>query len=85
MASALNVKLRTIDLPGAMSTVAFGVDRSLAALGIYWQNMHLLGEGNWHVGISCEKAKQELGYRPTVGLEEGMQSAVAWCRAQGQL
>jgi nucleoside-diphosphate-sugar epimerase len=72
-------------LPGAVSTLAFALDRTLASAGIYWQTLHLVGEGNWHVGISCEKAKRELGYRPGVSLGEGMRHAVSWCRTQGLL
>jgi nucleoside-diphosphate-sugar epimerase len=85
MAAALGTELRPIYLPGAVSTAAFAVDRALAAMGLYWQTLHLVGEGNWHVGISCEKAKRELGYRPASTLNEGMRQAVNWCRSQGKL
>jgi nucleoside-diphosphate-sugar epimerase len=64
---------------------AMAADLALARVGIYWQTLHLLGEANWHVGVSCEKAQRELGYRPTVTLRDGMREAVAWCRARGLL
>jgi len=85
MAEALGVRLRCIRLPAVTATLALAADLLLARLGIYWQTLHLLGEANWHVGVSCEKAKTELGYRPTVTLREGMREAVEWCRAHGLL
>jgi nucleoside-diphosphate-sugar epimerase len=45
----------------------------------------LVGESHWHVGISCNKLCQELGYQPTVTLHEGMRRAVEWCKAHGKL
>ena len=57
----------------------------LATAGIYWMELHLAGEANWHLAISCAKAERELGYRPTMNLEEGMRGAVEWCRQQGKL
>ena len=38
----------------------------------------------WLIGrrcfFSCEKARQELSWRPTVGYDEGIPRTVAWCR-----
>lgn len=35
--------------------------------------------------IASEKARQELGYEPRIGLKEGMARAVAWYRGEGWL
>jgi nucleoside-diphosphate-sugar epimerase len=85
MAAALGVPLRTIPLPALAGTMAYGMDRLLAFAGLYWQNLHLLGEAHWHVAISCQKIKQRLGYVPTVELREGMRRSVDWCRESGKL
>lgn len=85
MAKALGCSLRVLRLPRSCSTLAYTADRILARTGIYQQEVHLVGEANWHVGISCDKAKRELGYRPVVRLQEGMQRAVDWCRENGKL
>lgn len=85
MATALGVPLKTLPLPAIAGPVAHLTDDLLAACGLYWQNMHLLGESHWHVALSCQKLKQRLGYNPTVSLAEGMKRAVDWCRAQGKL
>ena len=85
MAEALQTQASFVPLPCLAGRMAYAVDRALAALGIYWQTAHLLGESHWHVGVSCEKACRELGYRPTVTLAEGMRQSLAWCVSRGLL
>jgi len=29
--------------------------------------------------FSCEKARKQLGWKPTVGYDEGIQRSVKWC------
>jgi nucleoside-diphosphate-sugar epimerase len=85
MANALGVPTRFVPLPRPIAPLAYRLDVSLAALGIYWQTLHLVGEADWDVGVSSEKARALLGYDPTVELEEGMRRAVEWCKATGRL
>ena len=85
MGRALGVPVRYWRLPQVVGPVAGLMDQALAALGLYWQSLHLVGESHWHVGISCAKATRELGYHPTVDLAEGMRRAVQWCRENGTL
>ena len=83
MAKALKVIPRFIQLPRLMAPLAYNLDMTLAAAGFYLQTLHLVGEADWHVGVSIEKACRELGYDPKVELFEGMQQAVDWCRSKG--
>jgi nucleoside-diphosphate-sugar epimerase len=85
MAAALGVAPRYMHLPSFAATWAYDLDAVLSWMDFYVQPLHLLGEANWHVGLSIEKARAELGYSPTVALEEGMKGAVDWCRAKGLL
>jgi nucleoside-diphosphate-sugar epimerase len=85
MAVALGVPLRILHLPAIVGPVAYGADRLLGAVGIYWQNLHLVGEAHWHVALSCCKIQQRLGYDPAITIGEGMRRAVEWCRSQGKL
>jgi nucleoside-diphosphate-sugar epimerase len=85
MAAAIGVEPRFLPVPGLVGPLAYATDVSLARLGVYWQTVHLVGESDWHVGVTCAKARDELGYAPMVEIEEGMRRAVDWCRANGYL
>jgi nucleoside-diphosphate-sugar epimerase len=85
MARALGVQPRWIHLPDVAASVAYELDTQVGRLGRYWQTLHLVGEANWHVGLSIERARRELGYDPPFDIDHGMREAVAWCRQQGLL
>jgi nucleoside-diphosphate-sugar epimerase len=70
-------------LPGIASEIALAADATLQAFGIYHQKIHVLSEMNKTIACSVARAEKELGYRPTVALEEGMRRSMAWCVAQG--
>jgi nucleoside-diphosphate-sugar epimerase len=73
---------RRLRLPSLASEVALLVDKMLQGVGVYHQKIHVLSEMNKTIACSIEKAKEELGYRPTVALEEGMRRSIAWMLAQ---
>jgi nucleoside-diphosphate-sugar epimerase len=74
---------RRLRLPGLASSIAFAADRLLQGVGLYHQKIHVLSEMNKTIVCSVSKAERELGYRPTVALEEGMRRSLAWCLAHG--
>src|SRR5665213_3211435 len=71
---------KRLRLPGLASTVARVADASLQSVGFYHQKIHVLGEMNQSIACSVDKAEAELGYRPTVALEEGMRRSLQWCQ-----
>jgi nucleoside-diphosphate-sugar epimerase len=75
---------KRMKLPGLASEVAWLVDKTLQALGLYHQKIHVLSEMNKTIACSVARAKAELGYRPTVALEEGMRRSLKWCAENGQ-
>jgi len=70
-------------LPNIASECAWLTDKATQALGIYNQKIHVLSEMNKTIACSIDKAKRELGYRPTIALEEGMRRSIQWCREAG--
>jgi nucleoside-diphosphate-sugar epimerase len=70
-------------LPGFVSEIAYAVDATLQAAGFYHQKIHVLSEMNKTIACSVTKAETELGYRPTVELEEGMRRSLRWCMEKG--
>jgi nucleoside-diphosphate-sugar epimerase len=71
-------------LPSVASEVALVVDASLQRAGLYQQKIHVLSEMNKTIACSVEKARSELGYRPSVELREGMRRSIEWCKQSGQ-
>ena len=55
MAAALGVAPRYRHLPSFAATLAYDLDAFLSWMDIYVQPLHLLGEANWHVGLSIEE------------------------------
>jgi nucleoside-diphosphate-sugar epimerase len=75
---------KRMKLPGIASEVAWLVDKTLQSLGLYHQKFHVLSEMNKTIACSVARARAELGYRPTVALEEGMRRSLKWCADNGQ-
>jgi len=71
-------------LPGIASDVAWLADKTLQAIGVYHQKIHVLSEMNKTIACSVARAERELGYQPTIELEEGMRRSLRWCAANGQ-
>ncbi|HSU53327.1 MAG TPA: hypothetical protein VLT36_04640, partial [Candidatus Dormibacteraeota bacterium] len=74
---------KRMKLPGVASEVAYFADKTLQGLGLYQQKIHVLSEMNKTIACSVAKAEKELGYNPTVELEEGMRRSIRWCIAKG--
>ncbi len=75
---------RQTQVPGFLGTIAQIVDATLQRLGIYQQKIHVLSEMNKTIACSTAKAERELGYAPSVDLEEGMRRSLKWMNTVGQ-
>jgi nucleoside-diphosphate-sugar epimerase len=80
----VNVAHARLRLPGIVSSVAWLVDNVLQALGLYHQKIHVLSEMNKTIACSIARAQDELGYQPTVELEEGMRRSIRWMLDAGE-
>jgi len=69
---------KRLKLPGFVSDAAFLMDTVLQGMGLYHQKIHVLSEMNKTIVCSIKKANKELGYNPTVSLEEGMLRSLKW-------
>jgi nucleoside-diphosphate-sugar epimerase len=72
-------------LPGIASTVAYGIDATAQACGVYLQKIHVLSEMNKTIACSVARASSDLGYAPKVSLEEGMRRSLKWVVQNGLL
>ncbi len=71
-------------LPSVASEVALVLDAAIQRTGMYQQKIHVLSEMNKTIACSVDKARDELGYRPSVDLREGMRRSIRWCLENGQ-
>lgn len=76
---------RRMRLPGLAGDLAQLADAAIQSLGAYQQKIHVLSEMNKTIACDVSRAREELGYRPAVALEEGMRRSIRWCLEQGQL
>lgn len=62
---------KRLHLPDFVSEIALMIDAFIQKLGFYHQKIHVLSEMNKTIVCSVAKAKFELGYTPSITLEEG--------------
>ncbi len=79
----LSVKPPTTHLPTIAARVAETGDRVLQALGVYQQQLHVLGEMGHTIACDISRSTAEIGYEPQVELYEGMRRSIRWCLDQG--
>lgn len=75
--------LLRLPLSAAGARLAERVDTLLQGRGRYLQPLHVLGELRHTIACDISRARDELGYQPTVGLLEGMRASIRWCLDHG--
>ncbi|HEX6417392.1 MAG TPA: NAD(P)-dependent oxidoreductase [Acidimicrobiales bacterium] len=73
-----------VRVPRLAARAAERADALLQSRGRYLQVLHVLGELNHTIACDVTRAREELGYRPAVGLEEGMRASIRWCLEHGE-
>jgi nucleoside-diphosphate-sugar epimerase len=73
-----------VPLPRAAARAAELADALIQGRGRYSQALHVLGELNHTIACDITRAREELGYEPAVGLEEGMRTSIRWCLEHGE-
>jgi nucleoside-diphosphate-sugar epimerase len=73
-----------VSLPRFAARLAQRADTLLQGRGRYVQPLHVLGELNHTIACDISRARDELGYRPTVALEDGMRASIRWCLDHGE-
>ena len=73
----------TTHVPAVVARVAELGDRLLQGVGLYQQQLHVLGEMGHTIAVDISQSTAEIGYVPTVELYEGMRRSIRWCREQG--
>ena len=79
----LSVEPPSTRLPTIAARVAETADRVLQSVGIYQQQLHVLGEMGHTIACDISRSTAELGYVPAVSLYEGMRRSIRWCLDNG--
>jgi nucleoside-diphosphate-sugar epimerase len=74
----------TLRMPRLAARLAEGLDVVAQKRGRYLQPLHVLGELNHTIACDISRARDELGYSPSVELEEGMRNSIRWCLEHGE-
>jgi nucleoside-diphosphate-sugar epimerase len=82
-AEGFDVAPNRVRMPGITSRIAEVADGLIQRRGRYHQQLHVLGEMGNTIACDISVAQAELGYEPSVALEEGMRRSIRWCVAQG--
>ncbi len=82
-AEGFDVKPNRLRLPAIAGRLAERADALIQRTGRYVQQIHVLGEMDKTIACDISVAREELGYAPTVALEEGMRQSIRWCVEQG--
>ncbi len=80
MAKNLGVELNSRFLPLILSRIFERLDMIMNKMGFHVGKIFSAGEISRDVFYSIEKAERELGYKPKIGLKEGMKKTIEWCR-----
>jgi nucleoside-diphosphate-sugar epimerase len=83
-AEGLRVSRRSpLRVPRVVADLGEKADRVLQSAGRYAQPLHVLGELKDTIACDISRARNELGYDPSVELLEGMRVSVRWCLERG--
>ena len=85
IARQLGVELRPKHVPKIVSWCFEIADDIFQFVGIYNINFHVAGEMVKDIACDIARAEQELGYKPTVALAQGMKNSIEWAKKQGRL
>jgi nucleoside-diphosphate-sugar epimerase len=77
------VKDGGMKLPAIAGRVAELGDKLIQRVGMYQQQLHVLGEMDKTIACDISASTAELGYEPKIALYEGMRLSIQWCKAQG--
>lgn len=67
-------------IPDPASWICRQIDRAFQSVGKYQTEFHVGGEMALSIACDISKARKELGYAPTVDLEQGMRASIDYAR-----
>tara|TARA_B100001123_G_C15179483_1_gene974777 strand:- start:108 stop:1136 length:1029 start_codon:yes stop_codon:yes gene_type:complete len=79
----INVPKNKLRLPHFFGEIAYFVDLLIQKIGLYNQEIHVLGEVNKNIACDIGYTKKKLGYNPKYNLKSGMKESLDWLIKNG--
>jgi nucleoside-diphosphate-sugar epimerase len=81
ISKALHQRLKLVLLPSFLGNISWGINCLMGAVfGLSFVELYAIKKTQFHEAYDISKAKNEIGYCPSITLEEGMKSTIDWLR-----
>tara|TARA_B100001173_G_C16030147_1_gene566295 strand:- start:5603 stop:6637 length:1035 start_codon:yes stop_codon:yes gene_type:complete len=79
----INVPKNKLRLPHFFGEIAYFFDLLIQKIGLYNQEIHVMGEVNKTIACDIEYTKKKLGYYPMYNIKSGMKESLDWLVKNG--
>jgi nucleoside-diphosphate-sugar epimerase len=81
VSKALQQQLKLVRLPSFLSSISWGINSLIGSVfGLSFVELYAIKKTQFHEAYDISKARNEIGYYPSVTLEEGMKNTIDWVR-----
>ena len=81
ISKVIDLKIRSVYLPGILGNISWQLYKLMGNLfGLYFVELYGIKTMQLHLGCDIAKATKEMGYKPSVSLEAGIENTVKWVR-----
>jgi nucleoside-diphosphate-sugar epimerase len=81
VSKALQQQLKLVRLPSFLGSLSWGINSLIGSVfGLSFVELYAIKKTQFHEAYDISKARNEIGYCPSVTLEEGMKNTIDWVR-----
>jgi nucleoside-diphosphate-sugar epimerase len=81
VSKALQQELKLVRLPSFLGSISWGINSLIGSVfGLSFVELYAIKKTQFNEAYDVSKAKNEIGYSPSVTLEEGMKNTIDWVR-----
>jgi nucleoside-diphosphate-sugar epimerase len=81
VSKALQQQLKLVRLPSFLGSISWGINSLIGSVfGLSFVELYAIKKTQFHEAYDISKARNEIGYYPSVTLEEGMKNTIDWVR-----
>ncbi len=81
MSKALQHKLKLVQLPSFLGNFSWGINSLLGnVFGLSFVELYAIKKTQFHDAYDITKAREEIGYNPSISLETGIKRTIDWIK-----